>query len=192
MMSMNRPRFVLVVLLCLAFSPSEAQESQVAVPDPPAGYSWVFVPGTSTAVLRPDGWFVTIEEEDGTIACFISQENWQEKGKFGTGFSFNFIKGVSVRTGSSARRYAESLIRGLASTYEVLIEPTGSELATDLILIGMRYRVDAEEWPVTVYSQVIADNFGDSIRVMVFESPENAWDEMWAIGQVMMKAQVGR
>jgi hypothetical protein len=56
----------------------------------------------------------------------------------------------------------------------------------------MRYRVDAEEWPVTVHSQVIADNFGDSIRVMVFESPENAWDEMWAIGQVMMKAQVGR
>jgi hypothetical protein len=170
---------------------AEARAPEFAVPDPPSGFSWLFVPGTSTALLRPDGWYSTVEENDDAIAAFISLEDWQAEGKFETGLSFNFVQNVSRKTGKTAREYAETML-GVPSPSDVLIKPQGSMLGPGLGFVGLRFRAVFDDTPVIVHRQIIADDVRDSIRLLVFESPEDLWDEMWEVGQLMLQAEIRR
>jgi hypothetical protein len=167
--------------------PAAARSPAISVPSPsPPGYSWVFVPGTLAALPRPDGWYVTIEEDGGTIACFITLENLQEAGRFETGLSLNFVRGVSASTGASASTYAASVIANLSDTYASLIEPTRGQIAPGLIGYGIRYRAVVNDEAVIVHSQLLADDTRDTVRFIVFESPEATWDAMWTFGEIMV------
>lgn len=169
-----------------------SEGAEFPVPDPPAGYSWLFVPGTSTAVLRPDGWYATVEEDDGQIAAFVSLENWEERGEFETGLSFNFIPDMRARSGTTAQAYGESIIAGAANSFEVLIAPQRGELGPGLVFMGVRVRAVLDDTPVIIHSQVIVDNDRDSVRLVVFESPEATWDEMWEIGRQLLRLEIRR
>ncbi|HWN38581.1 MAG TPA: hypothetical protein VNP02_08800, partial [Gammaproteobacteria bacterium] len=104
-------RFLVVALAWLAaIAPAQAQEPEFQVSAPPPGYSWVFIPGTSTALLRPDGWFLKTEAANDAIASFITRENLQERGEFETGLAFNFVRGISKKSRTSAIKYAVAFI----------------------------------------------------------------------------------
>lgn len=177
----------IVTAACLAVPLlAGAQEPGIPAADPPEGFAWVAVGGTKSALLRPDGWNVTIEEQDGTIAAFVTLEDWQGEEKFETGLSFNFITGVLQKTGAPARTYAASIVVNLAETYETLIEPSGSEVAPGLFGYVVRYRAVVDGAAVIVHAQLLADNVTDNVRFAVFESPEDVWDEMWEYGQTIV------
>ena len=189
---MTRRYLVVAVAWLAAISSARAQEPEFQVSAPPAGYSWVFVPGTSTALLRPDSWFLKTEAANDTIAGFITLENLQERGEFKTGLTFNFVRGISRKSGTSAIRYALGFINEAAKTKEVLLEPWGNELAPDLLGVGIRYREVTGETAVIIQNYLIADDAGDNVRFFIFESPESDWDAMWKFGETMMKGQIAQ
>ena len=186
-------RYLVVALACFAASSStRAQQPEFEVSAPPPGYSWVFIPGASTALLRPDGWFVKTDVANDTIAGFITLENLQERGEFETGLTFSFVRGISKKSRTSAIKYAVAFIHEAATTKEVLLEPWGNELAPDLLGVGLRYREGTGDTAVIVQNYLIADDAGDTVRFFVFKSPEANWDAMWKFGETMMKGQIAQ
>ena len=184
-------RFLLVALAWLAaIESAQAQEPEFQVSNPPAGYSWVVIPGASTALLRPDGWFLKTEAADDTISSFITRENLQESGEFATGLTFNFVRGISKKSRTSAIKYAVAFVNEAAKTKEVLLEPWGNELAPELLGVGVRYRELKGDTAVVIQNYLIADDADDSVRSFIFESPASDWDAMWKIGETMMKGQI--
>lgn len=189
----SKKRFlVAAVAWFAAISSALAQEPEFEVSAPPPGYSWVFIPGTSTALLRPDGWFLKTEVANDTIASFITRENLEERGEFETGLTFNFVRGISKKSRTSAIRYALSFINEAATTKEVLLEPWGNELAPGLLGAGIRYREVKGDAAVIVQNYLIADDAGDSVRFFIFESPASDWDAAWKFGETMMKGQIAQ
>jgi len=189
----RKKRFlVAAVAWFAAISSAQAQEPEFEVSAPPPGYSWVFIPGTATALLRPDGWFLKTETVNDTIASFITREDVQDGGEFETGLTFNFVRGISKKNRTSAIRYALKFINEAATKKEVLLEPWGNELAPGLLGAGIRYREAKGDSAVIVQHYLIADDAGDSVRFFVFESPESDWDAMWKFGETMMKGQIAQ
>jgi hypothetical protein len=175
-----------------AISSAKTQEPDFEVSAPPPGYSWAFIPGTSTALLRPDGWFLKTEVANDTIASFITRENLQERGEFDTGLTFNFVRGISKKSRTSAIKYAVAFINEAATTKEVLLEPWGTELAPGLLGVGIRYREMTGDTAVIIQNYLIADDAGDSVRFFIFESPASDWDAAWKFGETMMKGQIAQ
>lgn len=189
----NKKRFLIAAIAWLAAIASvPAQEPEFQVAAAPPGYSWVFIPGTATALLRPDGWFLKTEAANDTIASFITRENLQERGEFATGLTFNFVRGISKKSGTSAIKYAVAFVNEAATTKEVLLEPWGNELAPGILGVGIRYRELKSDTAVVVQNYLIADDPGDSVRFFIFESPANDWDAMWKLGETMMKGQIAQ
>lgn len=181
-----------IILAALLLELSLARAQEFSVSNPPPGYAWVFIPNTSTAVLRPEDWFVTARTNNGTIACFITHENLQVTGQFQTGLTFNFVPKVSQTAGLSAIRYAAAFIQEAQQTKEVLLEPWVNESAPGLFGMGIRYRQETEDSPVIVHNFLIADDLEDSIRLFIFESPETNWDAAWKVGEVLMRVEISR
>jgi len=175
-----------------AIASAQAQEPEFEVSAPPPEYSWVFIAGTSTALLRPDGWFLKTEDANDTIATFITRENLQEGGEFQTGLTFNFVRGISKKSRTSAIKYAVAFVNEAATTKEVLLEPWGNELAPGVLGAGIRYREVKGGAAVIVQNYLIADDAGDSVRFFIFESPASDWDAMWKFGETMMKGQIAQ
>ena len=152
----------------------------------------MFIPGASTALLRPDGWFVKTVVANDTIAGFITLEDLEGRGEFETGLSFNFVRRVSKTSGTSAIKYAVAFVHEAATTKDVLLEPWGNELAPDLLGVGIRYREVTGDTAVIIQNYLIADDARDSVRFFVFRSPEATWDSMWTFGETMMKGQIAQ
>jgi hypothetical protein len=189
----SKKRFVVGAVAWLAaISLVHAQEPEFEVSAAPPGYSWVFIPGTSTALLRPDGWFLKTEAANDTIASFITRENLQERGEFETGLAFNFVRGISKKSRTSAIKYAVAFINEAATTKQVLLEPWGNDLAPGLLGVGIRYREMTGDTALIIQNYLIADDAGDSIRSFIFKSPESDWDAMWKFGETMMKGQIAQ
>jgi len=172
-----------------AISSAQAQEPEFEVSAPPPGYSWVFMPGPSTALLRPDGWFLKTEVANDTITSFITRENLEERGEFEIGLTFNFVRGIS-RT--SAIKYAVAFVNEAATTKQVLLEPWGNELAPGLLGVGIRYQEMTGDTTVIIQNYLIADDAGDSVRFFIFQSPASDWDAAWKFGETMMKGQIAQ
>jgi hypothetical protein len=180
-------------LIAFAPAPAPAQpQPQESLPDTPPGFTWVAVPGAATTLLRPDGWFVKTEDKNGTISSFITLENIDEAGRYQTGLSFNFIRDISKKAGQSARMYAIAFVQEAQRTKDVIKEPWGNQLDTGLLGVGIRFREPVDGVPLLLHMYLIADDQADSIRLFIFESPEQGWDEAWKIGEVMMKGQIER
>jgi hypothetical protein len=184
--------FVVAAAWLAATSSAGAQEPEFQVRAPPPGFSWVFTPGTATALLRPDGWFLKTDTADDTIASFITRENLQERGEFVTGLTFNFVRGISKKNKTSAIKYAVAFVNTAGRTKDVLLEPWGNELAPGLLGVGIRYRELRGDTAVVIQNYLIADDAGDSVRFFIFESPESDWDAMWKLGETMMKGQIAQ
>lgn len=152
----------------------------------------MFIPGASTALLRPDGWFVKTEDANDTITSFITRENLEERGEFQTGLTFNFVRGISKKSRTSPIKYAVALINEAATTKEVLLEPWGNELAPDLLGFGIRYKEVTGDTAVIIQNYLIADDARDTVRFFVFQGPASDWDAMWKFGETMMKGQLAQ
>ena len=189
---MTKRDLVVALAWLAAIASARAQEPDFQVSAPPPGYSWVFIPGTSTALLRPDGWFLKTETANDTIASFITRENLQERGEFETGLTFNFVRGISKNSRTSAIKYAVAFVKEAATTKQVLLEPWGNELAPGLLGVGIRYRETTGDTAVIIQNYLIADDAGDSVRLFIFESPASEWDAMWKFGETMMKGQIAQ
>jgi hypothetical protein len=186
-------RFLVVAVTWFAaIASARAQEPEFDVSAPPPGYSWVFIPGTSTALLRPDGWFLKTEVANDTIASFITRENLEERGEFDTGLTFNFVRGISKKSRTSAIKYAVAFVNEAATTKKVLLEPWGNELAPGLLGVGIRYQEMTGDTAVIIQNYLIADDAGDSVRFFIFESPASDWDAAWKFGETMMKGQIAQ
>jgi len=182
----------LAAVAWLAIASAQAQGPEFEVSAPPPGYSWAFIPGTSTALLRPDGWFLTTTATNDTIATFITLENWEEHGESTPGLTFNFVRGISKKSRTSAIKYAVAFVNEAATTKEVLLEPWGNELAPGLLGVGIRYQEMTGDTAVIIQNYLIADDAGDSVRFFIFESPASDWDAAWKFGETMMKGQIAQ
>ena len=82
-------KLVLLAPLALFAVLSVQTIAAVDVPPPPPGFTWQEVPELKAAFLKPNDWFFKREEQNGTLAFFITKENIDKNGQFQTGLTVN-------------------------------------------------------------------------------------------------------
>jgi hypothetical protein len=80
-----------VALLALVVAFFLQTLNAIDLPKAPSGFTWQKVPELKAAFLKPDGWFFKKENNKGTLAYFITQEDLTKISEFSTGLSLNVI-----------------------------------------------------------------------------------------------------
>jgi hypothetical protein len=175
---------VLVGLLALLSLVSASRAVALDLPDPPAGFSWQRIPEIKAAFLKPDGWYYKAEEQEGTLAFFITAENIDTEGEFQTGLSLNVKTHMN---GTDAVAYAREFVSKLGQRNELIRK---WETETGLLHgFGCLTRVpgDGKHPPVLMHSLAFGNSKTNTIYVFFFESPESQWEQAWKIGEKMMQ-----
>ena len=161
------------------------------LPQAPAGYEWYVFEAGKAAYLKPDGWFVKVESEKGTDALFISKENIDEQGEFRTGMTVNVVREFKSRQGRIPSAYADSYIASLGELYK-LLEVERVPPNSGITGIRARYRDTSRKPHIMIATLLIADDQADTLRILIFESPERDWQKAWVHGELMLKGQLWR
>lgn len=160
---------------------------------PPEGFSWHENQEARIAIPVPDGWHVKEDVRDKTAGIFISEEPIRPGDEFTTGYTLNFVDNFSTKNSVGPTQYAAQFIVAAENRELVILEPWLQDLADGIRGMGIRYLdVDAEPAAIVHY-YIIADETDDSLRVSIFEAPEESWNEAWQHGEVMLRdAQLWR
>lgn len=169
-------RFLLLAAWSLAAAPVTAEE----LPAAPEGYRWKQVESVKAAFLIPEGWFFKEEENKGTHAFFISKESIAKGGDFATGLSVNVVKlkkdPVLERAKTVIAQYAQ-----LGEVQKLWEEENGA-----LQLYGARIHVTRDPPAFTEHLLAIGNTRTNTLYIVLFESPDESWDEAWKKGEVML------
>jgi len=169
-------RFLLLAAWSLAAGRLGAEE----LPAAPAGFTWKTISAVKASFLMPDGWFFKEEENKGTHAFFISKENIAKGGEFQTGLSVNVIKLQKDPARQRARQYiAENSLLG---EVQKLWEAENGALQ----LYGARIHVTKDPPLFTEHLLAIGNTRTNTLYIVLFESPDESWDEAWKKGEVML------
>jgi hypothetical protein len=178
---MKRAHFLAAAVLSVASLavPIEAAE----LPGGPVGFSWVEIPEIRGAFLLPTGWHF---RPRGDIQYFLTREPIEPGRSFEPGLTVSVVRKVSESTGWEAPAYSEAIASAL-SDGEELLDSWQSRLGT-LQLFGARMRRTREgQAPVIFQRLVLGSDATDTMYILLFESPESSWQEMWKLGDTMLK-----
>lgn len=165
--------------------PGAAAVLAVDLPSPPAGFSWVEFSEIKGAFLLPDGWHFRQEKRGGTLAYFLTRERIEADRPFETGMTLNVVPEVSKKTGRRAPDYAGAFAAALSGSEE-LLDSWQKRFGT-MELYGARVRSAREGLePLIMHRLSIGNATTDTLYIIVFESPERSWQEMWRLGDVML------
>ena len=170
--------FILVMLSSLSHAQTERNYGPAA-----AGYTWFEAKDAGAAALKPEGWFAKVESKNGTGALFITKEDIDSSGKFETGLSLNFVRGVRATTGLTSSKYAISFLsKALEGNEELTSFGTPGKAMTT---IGLR--VKNKKLDKVIHYYLVANDAGDTLHIFTFESPAQDWDSAWALGEPMFR-----
>jgi hypothetical protein len=134
----------------------------------------------------PSGWFVRVEERNGTKAVFVTKEDISVQKQYTTGLSVNMMTNVPQRTSKKPSEYALALITQMTQKYENRrIEQSSSG---PLKSSSSFLRSKGPDGQVTVqYTIASGNDRTGTVFVVIFESPEAEWNEAWKIGQALLR-----
>lgn len=176
----NRARALAIALLlsvALGTSLSEA----VDLPDPPQGFDWRETPAIGAAFLVPDGWAFREEENEGTLAFFITAEEFRPPAKFTTGVTINVFL-----DNPSAAEQLEEIIRGTADRHGVTLTP-GSFGPFNTLQCEIDLAATDNHGAIRVFYLTVANSRTGAGYFLIFESPVSRWEQMWPKGKVVLE-----
>ena len=180
----------LFLLYALAL-PTAAQQYNVPLSTPPAGYTWQPLPESKAALLLPEGWAYKVEGGTSSPTYYLTQEAIGESGEYQTGLSLQVVRKARARTGRPAPEYAELLMlrTGFGPGQQVLEKEASVDGPFQKRTV--RYREAPPEADARmVYQLALANTKTDTLYLLTFESPEKDWAEAWQLGKVMVRALV--
>lgn len=160
---------------------------ELALPDPPSGYSWQRAPRIKGAILKPDGWYFDTKHEGDDQAYFVSREPHVEPDGYDTGFSLNVQTNVPAKTGMSAATYAAEFIRTAQDELETL-EPPFVEKSGPFVMHGaVLGATDPEKGDFNALMVAIANDITGTVFVCIFEAPADEWETLWPVGDTILQ-----
>lgn len=172
----------------------------------PLGYSWQEVPEMRTAFPKPDRWHYRYQAVGDTQACFITREQILANGffttpqevtsgqGFGTGLTVDTLPGIYRNFRVSAAEFAIS-----ALTTNPLLNPEGDiETTQDRQLAvyrgyfrsGSRLLAHRGIPATRYYIEATGNNQTDRVHVIMFETPEELWEQYKEVGKVIIDNRV--
>lgn len=148
------------------------------LPIAPEGYAWQSCPSMDSYFLKPDGWFFLEEELEESTSCYISKEDISTNYLFDTGLTVFMYDNVTTEIGTSASEYAQ----GIAQTLQE--NNNGSEITTinennGLVGYGIYINSNFDGKLVSQYTVAMANDAGDRVYLITFESPTSEWKQTW-------------
>jgi hypothetical protein len=151
------------------------------LPRPPDGFKWREVDSIQGAFLVPDGWHFRNESAKGTLAYFITEDEFVPPAKYQVGVSINVFLG-----NSDGPSQIEKLLRAQAEHYHVELVPgTFGPFRTLQCQYDLPKTPDHE--PIRVVHLGIMNPDTNASYLVMFESPVQQWDRAWATGKVIVK-----
>ena len=183
-------RYLLVLLLLLAPA-ARAQRLDAPLAEAPAGLHWQPLPEARAAMLLPDGWYFRPEVQKTSLTYYLTQDPIGESGLYQAGLSLHVLRRAKKIIKLPAATYAERLMLRAGYGRGQRAQEQGSRSEGPLVLRWVRYREalpDAE--PRMVYQLAAANAKTDTLYLLVFESLEKDWAELWPLGQQMVREWV--
>jgi len=146
----------------------------------PDGFSWADTGPQESDFLKPDDWFLKIEEVKGIYAVFITKEKIENGKEFQTGFSLNVIKNIKKKTNVAPSLYAQAFVEQ-ATKDKVITKSPWAVNAGPFKGFGVQVKDSVK----TMHYMLIANDKTNTLFIAFFESPPNEWNEAWKIGQVI-------
>lgn len=173
MTSHIRREYYILFMVLTALSSSNGEDISI-LPASPEGYEWYESTEGVGSFLKPDGWFVSEESSGNNIkALFITRENIEVGGGYLTGMSVNQINNFAKTYSEVPSQYAASIAAELASTGEVLLQDVVTSNAYDMNIL----RVKLSDSDIIVHYIIIGMDSRDQVYIIMFESPENLWEQ---------------
>jgi hypothetical protein len=172
-----------LIAIALLFFPLLAFAQQVELGPPPAGYAWYSAPDADVFVLRPDGWFTKSESESGTSGLFVSKEDIATGGRFETGLTLNFVRGVKHKTGLTSSQYAIAFLSKALDGNEELT--SFAKPGNGMLSIGLRLK--NEHLGKVIHYFLVANDKVDTLHIFSFEAPIAEWEGAWKIGEPVFR-----
>ena len=95
------------------------------------------------------------------------------------------IRQVSYSVGWKAPEYAEPMATAISEGEELV--DSWDRSSNGRKLYGGRFRrVREGEEPVISQRVAFGNAATDTVYILLFESPESSWDEMWKLGETML------
>ena len=148
-------------------------------------YHWFDSKLGSSKFLVPNGWFTKEEYGKGHYALFITKEKITSEQTFNTGLTLNFNTHISRKAKVMPSKYALSLISLLIQekSTHIITKPWKYKKGENLN-IGVTF-VNQEN--ITIAYQLIANDQKDTLYVILFESPNDQWDNNWTLGRSIIQ-----
>lgn len=180
--------FLFVMLTLLLAAPARAQRFDVPLAEPPAGFHWQPLPEARAALLLPDGWYFRPDIQKNSLTYYLTQDQIGESGLYQAGLSLHVVRHAKKFTKLPAPTYAERLMLRAGFGRGQHGQAEGSRKEGPFMLRWVRYREalpDAE--PRVVYQLALANAKTDTLYLLVFESLEKDWPELWPLGEQMVR-----
>lgn len=152
------------------------------LPPAPKGFSWIKLPEFKGALLAPKGWHFKKEERQGTIACFITEQNIDKEGMFQTGLSLNVMPPLRS---TPAKEYVAAYVAQFARKNEPL-RCWDSETGAFAVYGCQMRSKDKPPPPIIMHVLMIANTRTNRLYLFIFESPETQWPAAWKLGEQIM------
>lgn len=163
----------------------EAPIVEYNLPPAPRGFTWRVIPELLMDVLVPDGWYYALSLQDDVDAFYVTKEPVDAgTGKYSTGMSVEITRKVkdvegdaheflyNVTYGETTKKVVESVQLNSKSktitVYSLMVESEFSDLDAG----------DPNRKKKMVCN-AIADTRNNILYIMIFESPQEIWDEEW-------------
>src|SRR5437879_3854759 len=152
----------------------------IDLPRPPEGFKWREVGAIKGAFLVPHGWHFRAEESKGTLAFFITEDDFTPPEMYRVGVSINVFLGDPA-----APSQIEEHLRAQAE--ESQVEVTPGKFGPFLTL-QCQYDLakTAEHAAIRVVQMGIVNPGTQATYLVVFESPVDEWDRAWVKGKVIV------
>lgn len=151
----------------------------IDLPKPPDGFTWQEIPELKAALLKPNGWFFKREEQQGTLAYFLTKENLEQNDRFDTGLTVNVFrlkKDAAVEKG-------KALIDNMALQHHV---KAWARVFGPFQEFGCELKDTDATGTILMHALTIANPKTNTLYLFIFESPIDSWDEAWKIGSQIM------
>lgn len=159
----------------------------------PEGFEWTLCHGGFLAIRKPKNWFFKEEgpSKNGTLACFVTKEDFSNNKEFETGFTINIIRGMLEKAKVLPSVYAKNFIAKMAKETKEkgekidLFRVNENKQLKGFILRTTRTLLNNKNEPklTTVHNFVVANDQTGTIYIALFESPTESWDDAWKIGE---------
>jgi len=168
-----------IVLLALVLAHFTHTLHAIELPKAPSGFTWQEVPELKAAFLKPDGWFFKQENNKGTLAYFITQEDLTKNSEFSTGLTLNVIH---LKKNSAVER-GKAMMDQMAAQHHV---KTWSRVVGPFQEFGCELKDTDASGTIVMHALNVANPQTNALYVFTFESPASNWDAAWKIGQQIM------